>query len=353
MHNASDEFWAVLLEKAYAKFYGSFEAIEGGQVSEAMIDFTGGINETYDLDKAPANLFNIMKKALKGKSLIGAGIGEPENRDKYFDGKGLVNGHAYSITKVRTIPYDGKLVQLVKLRNPWGNGKEWNGRFSNISDIWNSIDDETKEEIGYANKKNGEFIMEFGEFKANFTDMDICHVSPEGFCNDSLEEYNSCFKSMELSKQYSSKWLVDIDYNPQIIFKLDNEDGSNEFCGMIVALSQKNRRNIKASSQSPIEINVYRLTPEQAKRPLNANFFKNNPPQKKNSGKINLRDICEHYILKPGYYAIIPRAALNESGDFFIRIYTQKWFNKRKSVSHYKIFERKEHWKIYEDSEDE
>jgi calpain len=311
-----------------------------------MIDFTGGINETYDLSEAPANLFNIMKKALKGKSLIGTSIVKSEEMNEYFDEKGLVNGHAYSITKVKAIPLDGKLVQLVKVRNPWGNDKEWNGKFSDESRIWKSIDDETKAEIGYANKKNGEFFMKFEEFKENFTDMDICHISPEGFCNDSLEEYNKCFKSMELSKQYSSKWIVDIDYNPQIIFKLEN--------GMIVALSQKNRRNIKTSSHSPIEINIYKLSPEQAKGPaLDASFFKNNRPQKKNSGKRVLRDICEHYILKPGYYAIIPRAALNESGDFFIRIYTQKWFNKKKHVSHNKIFERKEHWKIHEDSGDE
>lgn len=37
------------MEKAYAKLHGSFEALSGGSMAEALVDLTGGCSEKYNL----------------------------------------------------------------------------------------------------------------------------------------------------------------------------------------------------------------------------------------------------------------------------------------------------------------
>lgn len=53
---------------------GSYEALKGGSTLEAMEDFTGGVGETYETKKAPADLFVILKKALDRGSMLGCSI---------------------------------------------------------------------------------------------------------------------------------------------------------------------------------------------------------------------------------------------------------------------------------------
>ena len=73
MHSESkSEFWSALLEKAYAKLPGSYEALKGGSTAEAMVDFTGGCSEMFTLKDpdCPKDLINIILKAYHHGSLM-------------------------------------------------------------------------------------------------------------------------------------------------------------------------------------------------------------------------------------------------------------------------------------------
>ena len=73
-----NEFWSPLLEKAYAKLYGSYEALDGGNSIEAAVDFTGGIPEVINiskyLEKDQHKLFNLMRKADANNAFITCGL---------------------------------------------------------------------------------------------------------------------------------------------------------------------------------------------------------------------------------------------------------------------------------------
>ena len=75
-----NEFWSALLEKAYAKLYGSYESLRGGSTNEALVDFSGGCSEHFDkndLENCTAgDLFDIMMKAFDRSSMLSCSIGK-------------------------------------------------------------------------------------------------------------------------------------------------------------------------------------------------------------------------------------------------------------------------------------
>lgn len=92
-----NEFWAALLEKAYAKLCGCYENLDGGHTTDALIDMTGGIQEIFEIkDMRRESLKNDIWKVLVGsrkhKSLIGASIApNPRIREARLS-NGLVMG---------------------------------------------------------------------------------------------------------------------------------------------------------------------------------------------------------------------------------------------------------------------
>uniref|UniRef100_A0A8C4RQT2 Calpain catalytic domain-containing protein n=1 Tax=Erpetoichthys calabaricus TaxID=27687 RepID=A0A8C4RQT2_ERPCA len=68
-----NEFWPALLEKAYAKLCGSYADMDSGCVSEALMDFTGGIHFNFTLCDPPPDMWNIFRRAYKKNSLMACG----------------------------------------------------------------------------------------------------------------------------------------------------------------------------------------------------------------------------------------------------------------------------------------
>ncbi|XP_068611802.1 calpain 5-like [Brachionichthys hirsutus] len=177
------EFWSALLEKAYAKLNGCYEALEGGNTTEALIDFTGGVSEPIGLDGDALNLhadqrrafFHTLTKAHERKALITCSIrpAEGETAESVMD-CGLVRGHAYGITAVRKVRLGGTpRLSMVRMRNPWGT-TDWTGSWSQGSEQWLQTSRAERDKSGLAVRDVGEFWMDFEDFCRYFTDVVVC-----------------------------------------------------------------------------------------------------------------------------------------------------------------------------------
>lgn len=119
-----------ILEKAYAKYHGTYAAIEGGLVHEALCEFVpGSVGEMFTMTspevKAKIRSGELFKTVLQYLDLgYMLGAGSPSGSDKDVNTKGIVQGHAYSLLRAVEETDAKGSYQLVQLRNPWGS-TEW------------------------------------------------------------------------------------------------------------------------------------------------------------------------------------------------------------------------------------
>ncbi|XP_067840183.1 calpain-9 [Heptranchias perlo] len=334
LHSASnDEFWSALMEKAYAKMNGGYESLKGGSTLEAMEDFTGGMGETFDLKDAPPQLYTLIHKALKRGCMLGCSIditsaAETEARTT----TGLVKGHAYSITGVDQVKCRGRPVQLIRVRNPWGQ-VEWNGPWSDNSPEWKTIDAAEYRRLNMISKDDGEFWMAFDDFKRHYDKVEVCNLTPDSLDEDAIHKWEVINFEGIWTKGCTAGGCRNFQdtfwINPQYKVKLleadeEQEDGKNE-CTILVALMQKNRRKLRKEGAKLQTIGFAIYQAESGVDHLPKDFFRFNASQAKSKTYINIRENSQRFKLPPGDYVIVPTTFQpEEEAAFLIRFFSEK-----------------------------
>uniref|UniRef100_A0A8C6PZ60 Calpain 9 n=1 Tax=Nothobranchius furzeri TaxID=105023 RepID=A0A8C6PZ60_NOTFU len=330
LHSASNnEFWSALMEKAYAKLNGSYEALKGGSTMEAMEDFTGGVGETYETKSAPENLFLIMKKALDRGSMMGCSIDITSSAESEAKtSTGLVKGHAYSITGVDEVSFRGQKVKMVRIRNPWGQ-VEWNGPWSDNSREWNYVDSAEKSRLQQNSSDDGEFWMEFEDFKKNYDKVEICNMTPDALSDDTMYKWTiNTFEGNWIRGSTAGGCRNYIDTfwtNPQFKLELKDADDNHHLCSVVIALMQKNRRKLRKEGLDLETIGFAMYQAPDDDDHMGKDFFRYNASKARSRTYINMREVAERFSLPPGKYLLVPTTFQpHQEADFLIRIFSEK-----------------------------
>ncbi|EFA04829.1 calpain-A [Tribolium castaneum] len=289
-----NEFWPPLLEKAFAKFYGSYKSIEGGRINEALEDLCGGLSEVYDTRNP--ELYEIIQMSYNKGSFMGCSIpSQNDGNGKRSDG--LVVNHAYSITGLYTSQLKNVTIHLIRVRNPWGS-VEWNGPWSDNSVCWSLVPKETKQKL-WVKREDGEFWMNFTDFTEKFIFIEICHLNPT-FQTNTFQTNNWKVYMFEDSwgpKMAKNQYLITVR-------------GPKE-THVVIGLMQKFRREL-GQDELPLGLLLY-----QVQKPSKLVELKRVDP-------ISERQLTARFPLFPGTYCIEPIVVGSSAeSSYLLRVYLE------------------------------
>ncbi|XP_039073687.1 calpain-12 [Hyaena hyaena] len=350
-----NEFWAPLLEKAYAKLHGSYEVMRGGHMNEAFVDFTGGVGEVLYLRQDIPGLFSALRHALAKESLVGATA--LSDRGEYRTEDGLVKGHAYSVTGTYKVSLGFTKVRLLRLRNPWGR-VEWTGAWSDRCPRWDTLPTEWRDAL-LVKKEDGEFWMELKDFLRHFNTVQICSLSPEvlgpspaggGWHIHTFQgRWVRGFNSGGSQPGNETFWT-----NPQFRLTLlepdDEEDDDEEGpwggwgaagawgparggripkCTVLLSLIQRNRRRLRAQGITYLTVgfHVFQI-PEELLGLWDSPRSRALLPGLLRADRSHFsarRDVSRRCRLRPGHYLVVPSAArAGDEADFTLRVFSER-----------------------------
>ncbi|XP_078256087.1 calpain-2 catalytic subunit-like [Rhinoraja longicauda] len=328
----NNEFWVCLLEKAYAKLYGSYGDLHMGQMAEAMVDFTGGVKREIRLDNPPPDLWRTLRRAITLGSFVGCSTAVVSDGERRLD-SGLVMTHAYSLTAAEEVECQNQVEELVRVRNPWGNDVEWKGAWSDGSAQWGRISPNTRQRL-LLQQDDGEFWMSLQDFTEHFSQLVICSLTPD-FVQD---RGTRCWA---LSTHHGS-WVrgysaggplhnnANYGSNPQYCVTLGKEDMEPDSCtsSFLLSLLQKPQAQQRNKNcRLHIACHLFQVPPtvKVLNQKLACLSFGERFLVSRGLVYCNTREVSHTYQLGPGTYLMVPSTLQpNQAGDFILRTYFQR-----------------------------
>ncbi|KAJ8368975.1 hypothetical protein SKAU_G00090030 [Synaphobranchus kaupii] len=369
------EFWSALVEKAYAKLIGSYSSLKGGNISEGMEDFMGGIAITLPVSsRTPRVLWRSLSAALSQGTLVSCFIQAPSWHEiGKVNSQGLVMGHAYAITNSNKVQQELEEVSLFRLRNPWGF-VEYSGPWSDKCEDWKTVDSAEKKRIKLIKAEDGEFWINVEDFSTLFDTVELCSVNPvslveghdvpssawtisshhgswvSGCSAGGSRRYRRSFWKNPQFRLILSERDEDVDDDDEDDDEIGDDDDIEEEeeagtgvetperqvnqkqkvrrtqCTVLVEVLQKNRRKRNKIHFLYIAFHIYRIPPElqDDPTPLGQSFFSSNRPVARSGKYQALRGIRRKVHLDPGHYVILASSFRpNQPGDFYLRIFAK------------------------------
>ncbi|KAM4699406.1 calpain-5 [Discoglossus pictus] len=337
--NEKNEMWCALVEKAYAKLKGCYEALDGGNTADALVDFTGGVSEPVEVTEGDfANdaekrndLFERVLKVHNRGGLISCSIRATSASD--MEARldcGLVKGHAYAVTDVRKVRlghgllafFKSEKLDMIRMRNPWGE-REWNGPWSDSSEEWQRVSKGEREKLGMTVDDDGEFWMTFEDFCKQYTDLIMCRLINTSYLSihktwEEAVTRGAWTKHEDPLRNRSGGCLnykATYLQNPQFVFDVKKPEDE-----VLVCLQQKTKRTTKKDGKTEnlaigFEIHKVELNRKYRMHTLQAKVA--------SSVYINSRSVFLRTEMNEGRYVIVPTTfEPGLTGEFLIRVFT-------------------------------
>lgn len=319
-HSDTDEneMWVALLEKAFARCYGSYEAITGGQSAASYVALTSGVPEEVDFtsgEVSPDEIFYRLTNAHRSGAMVACAV--PGNYNGY---KGLIGNHEYTLTGTAKVGD----TRLVRVRNPWGQS-EWEGAWGDGSSEWASLPEHS---VPPANRDDGEFYISLEDFMQCFNMATICNITPD-FDRDGSEDtlkYVTCLYG-DWRDENAAGFKKKLQ-NPKYLIEVDNRAADvNGDVPLVVQIIQ--RTEYRKTDMLQIRCDVYKvfgsadnvyIIDELGK---DTNSYKNSPQR------------SFRYLVQPGKYIIVPSSGdAGDEKEFLIRVFTSGELRQYVNLTH-------------------
>jgi len=223
------ELWVILLEKAWAKRFGSYWRVDAGYTNEALTDLTGAPSEVLVKPPPTPQTWRKIVEADQRNYVITASSKENTSSTGVND-QGMVSLHAYAVISAKEVLTKTGKEQLLQVRNPWG-GTEWNGDWSDNSPLWTA---ELKKELGWARSDDGRFWMSLKDFVKNYDEVVICHVHDDyQVSNLAMTQRPGAFSVVQVSLSSPGQFYVIV--NQQDAKRFPGEDYAPSPVRLVVA----------------------------------------------------------------------------------------------------------------------
>ena len=236
-HSKDDSLWVQIIEKAYAKAYGSYELLRNKGVEGILKDLSYA--PVLVLDSLSTDLAQNLTLANDNKWIIMASAGDTDASLNLLKELELKPNFAYEILEVFKLePEDLDRLNnfqstdnnienfqiILKIRNIWGK-IEWLGDWSNSYKFWN---DDLKRKMKFEENDEQSFYMNLRDFKHHFCKVKICKY---------LENFK--YKSIKIRQKPNNYALIKIKiYKPNI-----TDSTSNCFISLIQEEKEKSENN--------------------------------------------------------------------------------------------------------------
>ncbi|XP_011369052.1 calpain-13 [Pteropus vampyrus] len=328
----NQEFWPCLLEKAYAKFHGSYLHLHYGYLPDALVDLTGGVVTRVDLHSSTSDLVMMVKTATMAGSLITCATPAGPTGEASSMENGLVSQHAYTVTGAEQIQCRRGWEDLIRLWNPWGN-TEWRGRWRDGSSEWQEIHDQWKSQL-YQNKDNGEFWMSCHDFQENFSCLYICNQFPINLDHKNMP-HERWSQMMFKNRVIPGNTAEGLQRDTQYIFSVpESTEGNN----VIVSFNVM-PQNLKAENEKfPLNFHVFKVDPQfqHFRERLPSTFFSQFRNADKGMVTKTKCNLTEYFTLRPGTYVVVA-SARREAVEFLLRIFLKIPDNDRNWGSNFNL----------------